>query len=108
MINSRILSMTMIATNMLNTNILDALINMNSNNTISLNMYTLNMLNQLIGTHITYRSGVEEVAVSVATLAKTGRSRRRLRPRYAAPSDLLGRRPVVEAASSRVKRFPKT
>ena len=86
---------------------------MNSSNTVSQNMYTSNMFNQPTETHRTYRTFANEADVFGAamllttTLAMTGRSRRCLRRWYASSPDLLSRRPVVEAASSRVERFPK-
>ena len=114
MINSRIFSMTYAATDMLNTNILDVLSNMNSSK-IHANI----SIAKQFARRRTYRTGVDEAAVDAdrftaaraavmlltMTLVKTGRRRRRLRRRTAAPA---GRRPVVEAASSRAERFPKT
>ena len=84
----------------------------------SSNIYANISIVKRFGICRTYRTIVEEVAdadrftapkaaVMLLTmmLVKTGRRRRRLRRRSAAPA---GRRPVVEAASSRAERFPKT
>ena len=114
MINSRIFSMTYVATIMLNMNILDVLIDMSSNK-IHANI----SIAKQFGIRHTYRTILEEAAVDAdrftvaraavilltMTLVKTGRRRRRLRRRAATPAR---RRPMVEAASSRVERFPKT
>ena len=114
MINSRIFSMTSTCTNMLNTNILDVLSNINSSK-IHANI----SIAKQFRIRRTYRTVVEEVAVDadrftaakaavmllMMTLVQTGRRRWRLRRRTATPA---GRRPVVEAASSRAQRFPKT
>ena len=106
--------MTNIATNMLNTNILDVLSNMNSSNIHA----NISIVKQF-GIRHTYRTVVEEASVDAdrftapraavmlltMTLVKTGRRRRHLRRRSAAAAC---RRPVVEATSSRAERFPKT
>ena len=95
MINSRILNMTNTATNMLNTNILDVLSNMNSSNIHA----NISIVKQFRIRHA-YRMVVEEVAVdadrftasraAVMLLMMTGRRRR----------------PVVEAVV-RVGSFPQ-
>ena len=64
MINSRILNMTTATTNMLNTNILDVLINMNNSNTNA----NISIVKQ-IGLRRTYRTVVDEVVVGAATAA---------------------------------------
>ena len=64
MINFRILNMTNAATNMLNTNILDVLSNMNNNN-IHANI----SIAKQFGIRGTYRTVVEEVVVGTATAA---------------------------------------
>ena len=114
MINFRIFSMTNAATNMLNTNILDVLSNMNSSS-----KHAKISIAKQFGIRRTYRTVLEEAAVDAdmftapraavmlltMTLVQTSRRRRRLRRRAATPA---GRRPVAEAASSRPQRFPKT
>ena len=113
MINSRIFSMTNATTNMLNTNILDILSNMNSSKIHA----NISIAKQFARRRM-YRTGVEGAAVDTdrftaaraavmlltMTLVQTGRRRRRLWRRATTPA---GRRPVVEAASSRAERFPK-
>ena len=107
MINSRIFSMTNTATNMLNTNILDKLSNINSNK-IHANI----SIAKQFGIRRTYRTVIDAAAADadrftaaratvillMMTLVQTGRRRWRLRRRAATPAR---RRPVVEAASSR-------
>ena len=64
MINFRILNMTIIATNMLNINILDVLINMNSSNTYA----NISIVKQF-GLCSAYRTVADEAAVETATAA---------------------------------------
>ena len=64
MINFRILNMTNTATNMLNTNILDVLSNMNSNNIHA----NISIVKQF-GLCRTYRTVVDEAVVEAATAA---------------------------------------
>ena len=92
MINCRIFSMTNAATNMLNTNILDVLGNMNSSS-----KHANVSIAKQFGIRLTYRTVVEEAAVGVdrftapravvmlltMTLVQTGRRRRHLRRRAA-------------------------
>lgn len=108
--------MTNTTTNMLNRNILNVLINMNSSNTNA----NISIVKQFGLCHM-YQTVVDAAAVDadkftatkvaamslIKMLVKIGRRRLCLRRRYAAPPDLFGSRPVVEAAGSRAKRFPK-
>ena len=73
------------ATNMLNSKILDVLINMNSSKTST---------NTAIGTRRTYRTIVDEVAVGAATVA--ARRRRRWRRAAREPGDRPGSRAVMK------------
>jgi hypothetical protein len=77
MINFRILNMTMLATTIYNSNILDVLNNKMNKNKQQLNMYSHNIMNNPTGTSRTYRSladVVGAVTLLMTTLVKTGRS----------------------------------
>ena len=109
MINSRIVNMIATATNMLNSKILDVLINMNNSKTST----NIAIVKRQIGTWHTYRTVVDEVVVGAAmstAWAATVAARRRRRWRRVArgPGDLPGSRAVMKDLSSRAERFPKT
>jgi hypothetical protein len=77
MINFRILNMTMLATTICNSNILDVLNNKMNGNKQQLNIYSHNMMNNPTGTCHTYRSFadvVAAVALLMTMLVKIGRS----------------------------------